>query len=83
MVKDAARRTDFVDVHDLPPEVLVDLSHRLTRLQTLERDEIVRTLARSEITMRDAADRLGMSRATLYRRVAQYGVHVPRAHGLN
>jgi sigma-54 dependent transcriptional regulator, acetoin dehydrogenase operon transcriptional activator AcoR len=82
VVKDAARRTDFVDVHDLPPEVLVDLSHRLTRLQTLERDEIVRTLARPEITIRDAADRLGMSRATLYRRVAQYGVHVPRPKGL-
>ena len=43
----------------------------------------MRTLARPEITMRDAADRLGMSRATLYRRVAQYGVHVPRAQGLN
>ena len=82
VVKDAARRTDFVDVHDLPPEVLVDLSHRLTRLQTLERDEIVRTLARPEITIKDAADRLGMSRATLYRRVAQYGVHVPRAKGM-
>lgn len=83
VVKHAARRTEFVDVHHLPPEVLADSSHRLTRLQTLERDEIVRSLARPGTTMKDAADRLGISRATLYRRVAQYGVHVPRAKGLN
>ena len=27
--------------------------------------------------MREAAEELGMSRATLYRKLAQYGIHAP------
>jgi sigma-54 dependent transcriptional regulator, acetoin dehydrogenase operon transcriptional activator AcoR len=83
IITDAARRTDLIDVHHLPPELLADSPHGLTRLQSLERDEIVRTLARPGVTMRDAADQLGMSRATLYRRITQYRVHVARANCLN
>ena len=30
------------------------------------------------ISMREAADELGMSRATVYRKLAQYDIHVPR-----
>lgn len=81
IITDAARRTDRIDVHHLPPELLTDSMDGLTRLQALERDEIVRTVARPGITMRDAADHLGMSRATLYRRITQYRFHVTRTDG--
>jgi transcriptional regulator of acetoin/glycerol metabolism len=31
--------------------------------------------------MAEAAAELGMSRATLYRKIAQYDIHVPRERG--
>ena len=83
IIKDAARRTDHIEIHHLPPELLADSTHGLTRLQTLERDEIVKTLTRPGITIRDAADQLGMSRATLYRRITQYRVHTTRTDNQN
>ena len=69
---------DFIDVHHLPPEVLVDLSHRLTRLQTLS---ATRSCAPGPAGDHDSGRRRPARHepATLYRRVAQYGVHVPRA----
>ncbi|WP_344734368.1 helix-turn-helix domain-containing protein [Nocardioides fonticola] len=73
----AATRADVIDVVHLPPSVLA-ARRRLTRLETFERDEIVRVIARPGITMRAASDELGISRATLYRRVAQYDIRVPR-----
>ena len=42
-------------------------------------DELVRVLTRSGIPMQEAAEELGMSRATVYRKIAQYDIHVPRA----
>ncbi|WP_395107981.1 helix-turn-helix domain-containing protein [Actinomadura sp. SCN-SB] len=53
-------------------------SHRLTRIQSFVRDEIVRVLGRPGVSMRGAAEELGTSRATLYRRIAAYGIRVPR-----
>lgn len=73
----AATRADVVDVVHLPPSILA-ARRRLTRLETFERDEIVRVITRPGITMRAASDELGISRATLYRRVAQYDIRVPR-----
>jgi sigma-54 dependent transcriptional regulator, acetoin dehydrogenase operon transcriptional activator AcoR len=78
IVRAAATRTDVIDVRHLPPEVLSRSRHRLTRIEAFERDEIVRVLTRPEITMKDAAEELGMSRATIYRKIAQYDIHVPR-----
>ena len=78
-VRDAVSRTDLVEPRHLPTEVLCGSTHRLSRIETFEREEIVRVLTRPGSTMREAAEELGMSRATLYRKVAQYAVHVPRA----
>ncbi len=78
LVKDAARRTDVIDVRHLPAEVLSSPIHRLTRIETFERDEIVRTLTEPGITMKAAAGKLGMGRATLYRKLGQYGIVLPR-----
>ncbi len=81
VVRAAARRTDTIDVHHLPPEVLGGSGHRLSRIQLLEREEIVRALARPGATVQDAAEHLGVSRATVYRKLAQYDLRIPgRSH---
>jgi hypothetical protein len=77
VVRSAAARTDVVDVHHLPPAVLSSGSRSLTRLEQLERDEILRCLTRPGATAVQAAAELGLSRATLYRKIAQYGLRVP------
>ncbi|MFF7554768.1 helix-turn-helix domain-containing protein [Streptomyces olivaceus] len=48
--------------------------HRLTRIETLERDAIADALARAGGDAGDAAADLGMSRATVYRRIKYYGL---------
>lgn len=75
-VRQAAGRADVVDLAQLPSEVLSGSRRRLTRIEAFERDEIVRCLTRPGTTMREAAVELGMSRATLYRKLAQYDLHV-------
>jgi transcriptional regulator of acetoin/glycerol metabolism len=79
VVAHAANRTDVIDVASLPPEVLAGDSRHLSRIEAFERGEIVRVLsARSAPTMAEAAHELGMSRATLYRKISQYGIRIPR-----
>ena len=77
VVRDAALRADVIDVHHLPPEVLGGAGRRLTRIETVEREEIVRALTRPGATVKNAARDLGMSRATIYRKMSLYGVHPP------
>ncbi|WIX76530.1 helix-turn-helix domain-containing protein [Amycolatopsis carbonis] len=74
VVAEAAARADTVDTHHLPPEVFTTTGHRLSRLQAMERDEIVRCLAQPGATVVRAAAELGMGRATIYRKMAQYGI---------
>ncbi|MGY1594087.1 helix-turn-helix domain-containing protein [Geodermatophilus sp. SYSU D00708] len=78
VVRDAAARADLVDVHHLPPEVLDAGGRSLTRLERLERDEIVRCLTEPGTTITRAAEELGIGRATLYRKMAQYKITLPR-----
>lgn len=78
IIADAARRTNMIDVHHLPPDFFTISTHRLSRIKTAERDEIVRVLGEANGTMAAAATRLGMSRATLYRKVQQFGIQVQR-----
>lgn len=77
VVREAAARGDVVDTRHLPPEVLCGPSRRLTRIETLERDEITRCLAEPGTTIPRAAELLGMSRATIYRKIARYGIRRP------
>lgn len=65
-----------VDVRHLPSEVLSGSHRRLTRIEAFEREEIVRYLTRPGVTMKEAAAELGMSRATIYRKLAQYDLHI-------
>ena len=53
-------------------------TRHLSRIEAFERGEIVRVLGAEGLTMADAAVELGMSRATLYRKIAQYDIHVAR-----
>jgi transcriptional regulator of acetoin/glycerol metabolism len=79
VVQEAAARSEAIDVQHLPAEVFTDgVGHRLSRLQALERDEIVRCLAQPGATVVQAAAELGMARATLYRKMAQYGIRTSR-----
>jgi hypothetical protein len=79
VVREAVARADVVDVHHLAPEVLDGGGRPLSRLERLERDEIARCLAEPGTTMTRVAEELGIGRATLYRKVAQYRITVPRA----
>jgi hypothetical protein len=78
VVTDAVGRADTVDVAILPAEVLAGGGRHLSRIEAFERGEIVRVLSMRGLKMADAARELGMSRATLYRKITQYDVAVPR-----
>lgn len=78
VVGGAARGADLIDIGDLPSEVLAGTTRRLSRIEIFERGEIARVLSDPATTMNDAARELGMSRATLYRKIGQYGIQVTR-----
>jgi transcriptional regulator of acetoin/glycerol metabolism len=77
VVRAAAGRTDVIDVRHLPPGLLSGTTRRLTRIEAFERDEIARVLSRPGVSVREAADELGVSRATIYRKLVQYDIRVP------
>ncbi|MGY1669067.1 AAA-type ATPase lid domain-containing protein [Geodermatophilus sp. SYSU D00710] len=81
VVREAVTRADVVDVHHLAPEVLDGGGRPLSRLERLERDEIVRCLTEPGTTMTRVAEELGIGRATLYRKIAQYRIAVPPRSG--
>ncbi|BBG04753.1 MULTISPECIES: GAF domain-containing protein [Pseudonocardia] len=75
VVEAAVSRSDVVDTEHLPPEVAGGAPRRaLSRIEMVERDEILRALAEPGTTMGRAAHDLGISRATLYRRLDVYGI---------
>jgi hypothetical protein len=76
-VRDAAARADVIDVHHLAPEVLDGGAGTLSRLERLERDEIIRCLTTPGTTMTRAAGELGIGRATLYRKIDHYKITLP------
>jgi transcriptional regulator of acetoin/glycerol metabolism len=78
MVQDAALRTETIDVRHLPAALLGRSGPRLTRIEAVERDEIARCLSRPGTTVAAAAAELGISRATIYRRMARLGITAPK-----
>jgi sigma-54 dependent transcriptional regulator, acetoin dehydrogenase operon transcriptional activator AcoR len=77
VVRDAVTRGDAVDARHLAPEVFSGAARRLTRIETIERDEIVRCLIEPGATVSRAAAELGMSRATIYRKITHFGIRIP------
>ncbi|WP_072805906.1 GAF domain-containing protein [Rhodococcoides yunnanense] len=74
----AVNRSDVVDTHVLPAEVLAGPRGRLSTIEAFEHGEIVRVLSSGKLTMQQVAHHLGMSRATLYRKIAFYKIDVKR-----
>ncbi|SFJ38703.1 regulatory protein, Fis family [Amycolatopsis sacchari] len=77
VVRQAATRADVIDTRHLAPEVFTGGTRRLTRMEAVERDEIVRCLTQPGASVAKAASLLGMSRATIYRKIAHYDIKVP------
>jgi sigma-54 dependent transcriptional regulator, acetoin dehydrogenase operon transcriptional activator AcoR len=68
------RRTGVIRPDDLPPESRTVARRRLNPLESMERDAIVRSLADTRGNKLKAARALGMSRATIYRKIHEYGI---------
>ncbi len=75
--REAAVRTDIVDSRHLSPEVFGGHDRPLNRLDALKRDEIIRCLTEPGVTVAQAAEKLGMGRATVYRKIAEYDIRLP------
>ena len=68
------RRSGTVGVDQLPPECRSTTRRSLTQIEALERDAIVKALTDHGGDKTSAANALGMSRATIYRRIHDYGI---------
>jgi transcriptional regulator of acetoin/glycerol metabolism len=75
----AKRRTGVVEPRDLPPECWSATRRVLTRLESLECDAIVEALLDTGGSKGETARRLSVSRATIYRKIRDYGISVPTA----
>lgn len=68
------RRTGVIVPADLPADLQALSRRNLSQLEALERDAIIRSLLDSNGNRREAARALGMSRATIYRKLHDYGI---------
>jgi DNA-binding NtrC family response regulator len=71
------RRTGTIHPGDLPPECWSVSRRLLSPLESLERDAIVQSLLDHHGSKARAAGSLGMSRATVYRKIHEYGIITP------
>jgi len=71
------RRTGVIQPDDLPPECRTVSRRLLSPLESMERDAIVQSLLDCEGNKARAAEALGMSRATIYRKIHEYGIVSP------
>jgi transcriptional regulator of acetoin/glycerol metabolism len=70
----ATLRTGTIEVSDLPPEVRASRRRLLTPLEAIECDAIIDALAQAGGNKAEAARSLGMSRATIYRKIRGFGI---------
>jgi hypothetical protein len=68
------RRAGMIELDDLPGECRATSRRRLTQLESLERDAVVKALVIHRGNKDKAASDLGMSRATIYRKIRDYGI---------
>ncbi|GAA0925718.1 helix-turn-helix domain-containing protein [Virgisporangium aurantiacum] len=71
------RRTGSIQPDDLPPECRTVSRRLLNPLESMERDAIVQSLLDASGNKAKAANSLGMSRATIYRKIHEYGIVTP------
>ncbi|WP_308282627.1 sigma-54-dependent Fis family transcriptional regulator [Pseudonocardia nigra] len=75
------RRSGVIEVRDLPPDCRAGTRRVLTPLEAIECDAIVDALLDTDGNKAEAARLLGTSRATIYRKVREYGITMPSALG--
>jgi len=73
----AKSRIGTIEMGDLPPECQVTTRRVLTPLEAIECDAIIDALLKTNGDRANAARLLGMSRATIYRKVRDYGLTLP------
>jgi transcriptional regulator of acetoin/glycerol metabolism len=73
----AKRRAGVVEARDLPPECRVTTRRVLTPLEAIECDAIIEALLDTDGNKVEAARLLGSSRATIYRKIREYGISMP------
>ena len=73
----ATLRSGTIEVHDLPPEVRASRRRLLSPLEAIECDAIIDALAQAGGNKAEAARSLGMSRATIYRKIRGFGIWDP------
>jgi transcriptional regulator of acetoin/glycerol metabolism len=71
------RRGGIIQPNDLPPEAQTVSRRLLTPLESMERDAIVKSLTDARGNKVKAARSLGMSRATIYRKIHDFGIVDP------
>jgi transcriptional regulator of acetoin/glycerol metabolism len=72
-------QSGLIQPDDLPPECHTVSRRLLSPLEAMERDAIVASLVDANGNKARAAKALGMSRATIYRKVHEYGIIAPRS----
>jgi transcriptional regulator with AAA-type ATPase domain len=68
------RRSGVVEPEELPAECHATTRRNLTKLESLERDAVIDALATHDGDKAAAAVALGMSRATIYRKIRDFGI---------
>lgn len=68
------RRSGIVEATDLPTECNATTRRKLSPLEILERDAVIDALTTHHGDKVAAAEALGMSRATIYRKIRDYGI---------
>ena len=68
------RRTGMIQPQDLPPETGALSRRLLSPLESIERDAITQSLVDAHGNKAKAAKALGMSRATIYRKIHEFGI---------
>lgn len=71
-----ARPAGTVVVEDLPSLVHAAPRRSVTAMETVERDTIVKMLQQCDGNRSEAAKMLGISRSSLYRKLATYGINI-------
>lgn len=77
----AHRRTGVILLSDLPAECLAITGRVLSPVEAIERDAIVDSLLGTGGDRTAAARHLGMSRATIYRKIRNYGITLTAHRG--
>lgn len=76
----AGRRTYRIELRDLPPSLHSAGTRPLSAWEASERDTLVQALLDANGNKLLAAQRLGISRTTIYRKMRTYGITLPARH---